>query len=445
MMRAGAVSTGLYLEMKAELLAAGWRFAEDDQRKRLYRHSSAAPDPNARPYQAKAVDAMLGASDCGGIVLVATGAGKTRLTGDFFRRVAGHCLFIVDELTLLEQARKELTQVTGERVGVVGRGEFTPERVTVATVQTLHRRREVAEFKAWFRKVSTIVVDELHLALGKRNLDVVRAARPLACYGLTATLEFEKPHVRKPAAALCGPVIFRYPLAEGVEEGYLSRGVAVCVAFHDPLRGDAPGYSFMRGDERISIKTGSTEADYRYRIALSGPRNRMVAELAREGVARGRRVIVLVERLAHLRALSRHLTDVAHGVVSGAVKSADRFADKDAMEAGALPLLLATRVFGKGIDIKTADTVIDATGLPSRNNAQQRYGRGTRLAETKHGLIYLDIADRGNRHAGAAYVRQKALRDLGVEVIRVEWRGDAAEIYKAAQPGSAKRLLASGV
>jgi len=281
LMRAGGVSTGLYLEMRAELTAAGWKFDEEDIRRRPTRHRK-VPDPNARPYQTKAVEAMVKASNTGGVVLVATGAGKTRLTGDLFRQLAGRSLFIVDELTLLEQARGELAAATGEEVGIVGRGEFRPKRITAATIQTLHRHRDDPAFVKWFREVDVIVIDELHLALAKRNLDVVKLAQPLASFGLTATIEWEKPHVRMPAAALCGPIIFRYQMATGVKEGYLSEGVALCVKFEDPLRGMAPGYSFRRGNEWVTVETGSPEADYRYRIALSGPRNEMIAHLARD-------------------------------------------------------------------------------------------------------------------------------------------------------------------
>src|SRR5438105_1362935 len=89
-----------------------------------------------RPYQKEAVEAMIKASSNGGLILAATGVGKTFLAAEYMRRLDGMSVFIVDELALLEQSRRALEAALGEKVGVVGRSEFDPRRVTVATVQT---------------------------------------------------------------------------------------------------------------------------------------------------------------------------------------------------------------------------------------------------------------------------------------------------------------------
>jgi superfamily II DNA or RNA helicase len=374
------------------------------------------PPADARPYQMRAVEAMIAASWLGGIILSATGSGKTRLAGEYFRRLIGTGVFVVDELTLLEQARRELSQAVGETVGVVGNSRFAPERITVATIQTLHKHRAKRVFREWFRKVDVLVVDELHVQLNRRNLDVVTRIRPKAVFGLTATLQMKKDHVRLPAIALAGPVIFEYPLAEGVKEGYLSTGRIFLVPFDDPLKGQAPAYK--NGRKRIAA--GSPAAEYRRHICLNKARNDLVEKIARRALAKGRKVFVLVTRVMHLRVLAKRLADVPHYALSGQVEKGVRLAAMRRMDAGKLNLILASRVFAKGVDVRRVDCIIDATGEPSRNNVLQRYGRGARKIEGKKELWFYDVADRNSAFAVAADARLRALRETGAPVFRLK-------------------------
>jgi superfamily II DNA or RNA helicase len=349
--------------------------------------------------------------------------------------------FVVDELTLLEQTRRALIEVLGEKVGVVGRSEFKPHRITVATIQTLHKHRHKPAFKKWFPNIDVLIVDEVHLALNKRNLDVIQQIRPKATFGLTATLQIEKPEVRIPAIALTGPVIFEYPLQDGVEEGYLSRGVVGSISFYDPLRGQAPGYRSYSGKEHVWVPSGSKPAEYRYHVCLNKARNDCIESLVRQALKIKRRVIVLVEQKIHLRILSQRMKDVHHEALCGDVDTDTRFHAMREMDLGKLNLILASRVFAKGVDVRSVDLIIDATGLPSRNNAIQRYGRGARKAEGKKGLIFLSIADRGNRFEMAGRLREGALRETGTPILQFDWKKNPEEILSRCRVGE---VLSSG-
>jgi superfamily II DNA or RNA helicase len=430
-MSRGRVPTGLFLEMRQELQQAGYKLRVADERAPCRFESLPWPE-KIRPYQRQAVEAMVKASNTGGIVLVATGAGKTFLTGEFLRRLNGTAAFVVDELTLLAQAQRELEAAIGEKVGTVGKSLFQPRRVSVATIQTLHKHRERKAFKNWFSQLDVVVLDEVHLAINRRNIGIVQQVKPKAVFGLTATLQMEKPHVQLPVTALTGPVVFRYDIRKGVKQGYLSQGTVVRLQFHDPLKGKAPEYKDTRANprENVWMLSGSQAAEYRYHISLNKARNDCVEALVREGVKAGRRTVVLVERLAHLRVLAHRLKDLPHRVLCGAYSQEDRLEAMRMMDAGELPLILASRVFGKGVDISTLDLIIDATGLPGRNGALQRYGRGARRAEGKPSLLYVDICDVGNSFAGAAHSRKAALLEIGCPVKDVVWKGNAKSIIK---------------
>lgn len=406
------VGLGLFLHLKPELDQAGYQFEIEDRREPLPL-TKPGWHPKSRPWQKHAVIAM--SNSTGGLVLAATGTGKTFAVADFVRRLDCPACFVVDELTLLEQSRRALEELTGEAVGVIGRGEFNIQRLNVATVQTLHRQRHNPKFKSWANNV-VILIDEFHVALNKSNVDVVSALKPRAVFGLTATLQLVKTDVLYRALALCGPVLFRYSIEQGQNDGYLTRGLVCCVKVVQSSRG------------------WQRDTEYQDLIVDSSYRNRCVTALVREGLRRGRRIVVLVERLRHLKTLSAMLREVPHKCLSGKFSKhkGERIDAAAAMDAGKLPLILATRVFGKGIDISTLDVTVDATAMSSIDNAQQRYGRGVRRAEGKSGLIHFDISDVGNIFASNASGRTEALRALNVPVTSCTWEGSATAIYDRA-------------
>jgi superfamily II DNA or RNA helicase len=427
----GRVASGLFLQERNQLTANYNLRVHDARQPAKFRTGKTE---GLRPYQIAALNAMIVAST-GGIILSATGSGKTRLAGAYFKRLVGAGCFVCDELALLEQSRLSIEETLGESVGVVGNSTFAPRRITVATIQTLAKHRHTAAFQKWFSSIVAVVIDEIHVALNKRNVDVISQVKPLAVFGLTATLEMKKPHVSVPAVALAGPVIFSYPLQQGVEEGYLSKGVVINLRFVDPLRGPAQGYWTVVKEDRIKRKVflapWHPQSVYRYHVSRNKARNDLVEKIAREGVKRGRRIVVLAERRDHLQILDKRLADVQHQTVSGSVAGSVRLDAMREMDAGTLPLILATRVFSKGVDVSSVDLIIDATGLPGRNGVIQRYGRGTRMAASKRGLIYVNIADTGSPLAGAALSRAKALKELGTKTITLRW-SDAAAVFTAA-------------
>jgi superfamily II DNA or RNA helicase len=228
---------------------------------------------------------MVKASNVGGLIINATGTGKTRIAGMYFQRLEGYGVFIVDELTLLDQARKELSKFLGEKVGIIGDMKFKPRRITVATIQTLHKHRYDKGYDKWRRQLEVIFIDEIHLALNRRNLNTVSRIPVKAIFGLTATLELNKKDVRLRATALAGPVIYEYPLDKGVKEKYLTPGVVVGVDIVE----DAPDMKMEYRDL------------YDLMVADNRLWNEVIARLVEVGYEKGKHILVIVERVKHLK------------------------------------------------------------------------------------------------------------------------------------------------
>jgi len=434
------VGAGVFLALRTTLeRAATTSFSvQDNRRPPDFVPLTLDGQDKARAYQVECVKAMLKASGTGGLILNATGTGKTFIAGMYFRALKGSALFLVDELTLLDQAQKELSAVTGEPVGNIGNQQFNPKRITVATVQTIHRHRYDPKFVPWANRLQCVIIDEIHLMLNRSNFQTVTTIRPPVVFGLTATLEMKKRNVAYRAYDLCGPMVYDYPLERGVREGFLSKGLAISVqvdqsSYDEPIRGN-PHWRWVRTRHRQRY-----HELYQSLIVDSRSRNHAITELVREAYKRGKYIVVLLERVKHLKYLSQALNScrVPHSLVFGQVDVGDRVASKDAMEKGHLKVILTNKVFKKGINIKRIDLMIDAAAMKSRNDCIQKYGRGVRLCDGKKGLIYFDIADRGNRFEKAARARRFALRKVGIPVFKIDMAKGADQILDLAE----KRLV----
>ena len=141
-------STGLFLSLKPTLEEElGVQFDITKQFEKVkFSKDGVYSD---RTFQNECVLKMIGAANKwgGGLVLGATGTGKTFITAMFFSRLQGIGCFVVDELTLLDQARTEMSVTMGEPIGKIGESEFLPQRITVATIQTLNRHKNDPRFK----------------------------------------------------------------------------------------------------------------------------------------------------------------------------------------------------------------------------------------------------------------------------------------------------------
>jgi hypothetical protein len=178
----------------------------------------------------------------GGIILAATGSGKTRIAAMYFSRIDEQCLFVVDQVDLLYQQQKELALWLGEEVGVVGDSTYDVKRVTVATRQTLSLYMREAKFRRWYDGIAVMIVDELHEQMGKTNFKVLEAISPLVVFGLTATLQMTQKETRLKAYAFAGPVIFTFPLDTGIKRGVLNPVKVLQLLF--PTIGDPnPAYA----------------------------------------------------------------------------------------------------------------------------------------------------------------------------------------------------------
>ena len=408
-----------------------------DIHSRSHRHwvvSEKTKDADYR-YQNRCVDAIQKkAYKGGGLVLSATGSGKTRMAAQLASRYKCELLFIVDQINLLDQAQEDIAKHLGEEVGNVGEQKFNLRRVTVATIQTLSIHSRDPRFQHWFRNVDIILIDELHEMLGKRNFNVIDAAKPKLVIGLTATLNLKRKHIRLKAYSLCGPVMYEFPLTKGQEMGVLSKGLAVSVQYDNSIR---------------ELDAYDAKSAYDERIVNNAERNHLISRIVKRAHKLHKYTIVLVDRLKQLEEISERLHGIPRRVVAGSYKGTgipklDRVESKSRFESGKIRVIIASKVFKKGVSINRVDVIIDAAGRQSKEDAIQKFGRGVRKHKHKKALIYLDISDidvydkqkRRGPNEGKNWLytaskrRIRALKAVGIPVIPFRIKSGSREEIK---------------
>lgn len=441
---------GLYHATKAEIQKQeNIQFVEDRAKLRMPKMFSSKywlRSEGKYYFQNDCVDKMQGATaEGGGLVLNATGSGKTRIAAMYASRFACNIIFVVDQLNLLEQARHDIAKHLGEKIGKVGESEFKLRRVTVATRQTLSLHINDPKFRAWYETVDVFFIDEIHEQINKANFGVIAEARPMAVFGLTATLGISKKPVRLKAFSLCGPILYEYPVKRGMADEVLSKGIAIQLLYNNSIKD-------------TSVYESSNEA-YVDEIVRNKNRNRVIERIIRRGNRKGKYTIVLVERLKHLSRISHGLGDVPHRIIAGtfrgkSIKKQDRIKHQKHFEKGKIRVILANKVMKKGVDIKRVDVGIDGAARQSREDAVQKFGRLVRLHDDKTGAIYIDICDTDkydkdraaynkyhtkkkklNWFAKAAKRRARGLKLAGITVKKFKWGvdGKERELFKQAE------------
>ena len=426
-----SIPTGLFLARHKQI-EREWdiRFKLADERlpvtfrvETLKGYDLPSPKYTLWDHQRKAVQRAMQRASIGGIILNATGSGKTILAGAYFAILQGSGIFVVDELTMLYQTKEAFEDVLQEEVGVIGDQEYDPKRITVATVQTLDKYRNDPRFRKLGKECAAMFIDELHLQLNDRTRRMVKTLSPRGVFGLTATLEIEKDHALFPALALTGPVVYSYSYETGVRQRKLAPGVVIGV---DVLR----QVEFDSEDAYSNI--------YRDHLVRSPERNACICSLAREALRRGKRTTIIIDRIEHIEILMRELAALRPQAIYGGVPARIRNLTRKRFDAGSLKLLICNRVFRKGVDIKSLEVIIEAAGGRDRNDVQQKYGRGARIVSGKTGLIYFDVGDRApvrgvNPFRDATLARRRALRELGVTVYSRNWQDNAKALFDVAE------------
>jgi superfamily II DNA or RNA helicase/diadenosine tetraphosphate (Ap4A) HIT family hydrolase/HKD family nuclease len=358
----------------------------------------ASEPPTPRPIQSEALQALEATRAAGhraGLVVMATGLGKTWLAAfDSRRPDFPRVLFVAHREEILTQARDVFRAVRpGARLGFFTSEEKTTDAdVVFATVQTIHRHLSSIPASAF----EYLVVDEFHHAAAATYRLVVDHFEPRFLLGLTATPE------RLDGAdllALCGDnLVYRCDLIEGIERSELAPfrywGVADTVDF-----------------EPIPWRNGRFDpATLEAAVATQERADAAQREWLAHG---GDRTLAFCSSIRHAEYMARHFCtlDVAAVAVHSESETGLRRRAIDQLEQARINVVFTVDLFNEGVDIPEIDTVLMLRPTESPVVFLQQLGRGLRKAADKDHLDVIDFV--GNHRAFLSPLRTLLSLRLG--------------------------------
>jgi superfamily II DNA or RNA helicase len=385
-----------------------------------------------RDYQKEALAAWM-AADRRGIVALPTGAGKTRVAVAAIVSCGVPAVVLCPTRALLAAWAAELQARLGERIGIVGDGKRTVERVTVMTFESSYRRLDdIGD------RFGLLVVDEVHhFASGARAEALEFSAAP-ARLGLSATAPASDTEGGRRLAALVGPVVFSLPIAALTGKHLAELSIVRLPVDLDPEervayeRLAAPLARLRRAffrewprasyDEMLRTLGTSPEGraalrDYAAAVQLAcfpkAKRGLISLLLQRH---RGDRTIIFTGRVEDAYEIAeRELLPV----ISAEVSSRERERILAKFRDGRLRAVASARVLNEGVDVPDARVAIVASGTLGEREHVQRIGRVLRPAPGKRAIVYELVTqatvDERMARSRAAFARTAATASLSNE------------------------------
>ncbi len=394
--------------------------------------ASPPPQPHAVQMAAlEALEATRAAGNRAGLVVLATGLGKTWLSA-FDSQGFSRVLFVAHREEILRQARDTFRRIRPDAgLGLYTGTERSPEAdVLFASVQTLGRARHLEHFAR--DAFDYVVVDEFHHACAATYRRLIDHFEPEFLLGLTATPE------RTDGGDLLGlceeNLVFRCDLGEGIGQGLLT-------PFHYFGVPDEVEY------DNIPWRSGRFDPEALHAAVATQARAANAFEQWRK--RGGRRTLAFCASVRHAEFMRDFFADrgVAAAAVHSEPSSAPRALTLERLEAGELEVVFAVDLFNEGVDLPHVDTVLMLRPTESRILWLQQFGRGLRLAEGKDHLTVIDYV--GNHrtflqvpmlllpgvddHAGAVAMALEAYRHGELELppgCKVTYDVEALEILE---------------
>ena len=338
-----------------------------------------APPPSPHSVQAEALVALeqtRAAGNSAGLVVLATGLGKTWLSAfDTARPEYRRVLFVAHREEILRQAMTTYRRIRpGAHLGLYTGQEKAPAaEVVFASIQTLGKTAHLGRFTR--DEFDYVVVDEFHHASAPTYRRLIDYFLPKFLLGLTATPERTD---GGDLLALCQEnLVFRCDLAEGIHRELLS-------PFHyfgvpDEVDYENIPWRSSRFDEVALTKKLAT-------------RSRAQNALEQYRTHGGAQTLAFCCSTRHADFMREFFQDagVRAAAVHSEAASDPRATSLEQLSAGELDVVFAVDMFNEGVDLPNVDTVMMLRPTESRILWLQQFGRGLRKAEGKQRLTVID-------------------------------------------------------
>lgn len=324
-----------------------------------------------RPEQIEAVERASQAQQ--GLLNLSVAFGKTLVMAGVLVRSPEAALVLVPGQELSRQVALELEGYLQEPVGYLGGGQHRFRgRITVATPQAL---AHAGDRQAALLRTPILLVDEVHTVSLKTWVPLLGAHQAPMRLGFSGTIK--EAHAPLLVESFFGPILMTVTEKQQAAAGYISKATVLMPWVRSEF---AIGYGDL----------------YEASIVRNAERNGVLVEGTQWAVDRGWPTLIHVYKLDHGADLARRLDVLGiphrwlyHGVPG--IPEAKR-----AFEAGHLPVIIASNIFGLGINLPSIRFLVNAAAWQNPLVTSQRAGRGLRLKpDGVHEVTILDPFDLG--------------------------------------------------
>lgn len=368
-----------------------------------------------RPYQQQAIDAAINhlflRNNCGGILQMATGTGKTPMAGMLIRTLVEQgrvkrALVLAHREELIVQACNTLDAcglAVGREQGQLKADALFPAQVVVTTVQTLMRRLQ--NYRP--DEFDLIVVDECHNYAAPRFSETLRYFTHAKLLGITATVD----RADGKSLTLFEQVVFSYSLWD---------------AINDPEGPFLTPVKFIRiqlGADLRAVRTMGKKGDFQVGELAERlqPHVEMFANAIVQEIGQ-RKTMVFMPDVTSSQAMSSALCQLG---VRSDWASGDRKERHEVVKAyknNEIQAIVNCNLLGEGFDDKATECVVVR---PTRSRVVycQQVGRATRLYPGKEFARVIDF----NHTTDMDLIGPSALVDVEPEVAQAMNRIAAEE------------------
>jgi len=344
-----------------------------------------------RPYQRAALNGWYQRDHrAGGVMVQPCGAGKTMLGIHIAAHTPSPVLVLVNSDDLRRQWAERFATNTDAQVVIWDNSKQVTGRVTIATLQALHRLSWGERWKMGAAH-GLIIADECHRIPAVTFAEVMASLPCRGRLGLTAT-PTRQDGLGDWINYICGPTAWVTAAADIEQAGAILKPK-------------------IRRVETQFQPTGSNWTKIISSICQSDTRNAHIRALASQRVTRGGSVLILTDRVSHAQRLAEMIPDGVPFVGSMAKKR--RREVLKSLETGAARVMCATTVADEGLDLPRLDTVILTCPSKDVQKLEQRIGRILRPHPEKLDPLVLDLVDDWGPAKGWARTRHNFYRRKG--------------------------------
>ncbi|GAA0492772.1 DEAD/DEAH box helicase [Salinibacillus aidingensis] len=325
----------------------------------------------------KQIQALRESKENKGLVISATGTGKTYLSAFDVRRYRpNRMLFIVHREQILEKAKSDFQRVMGgpdKDFGILsGSNKQTNAKYLFATIQSISKDDNLRRFQK--DEFDYILIDEVHKAGAQSYLKVIDYFSPEFLLGMTATPE--RTDDFNIYELFNYNIAYEIRLQEALEEDMLCPFHYFGVTdfeLNGELLDDTASLAKLVTEERV---------------------NHIIDKIEYYGHS-GEEVkgLIFCSRKDEAKELSKSLNQKGYNTVAltGDHSQEERMNQVNRLENGVLDYILTVDIFNEGIDIPSINQVVMLRQTQSSIVFVQQLGRGLRKHESKDFVTIIDF------------------------------------------------------